>query len=287
MRIHDEYDLDEFLDESENEPSLLYQLRHVLLVLVLLGGFVWLSWHAYNLGTSAQNTGSVPVISAEDKPYRVKPADPGGMDIPNRDKTIYEVLQQKKDSAPLIPEDVRAPKKILPLPETTDTVTVPADTKSKDFAEARKNILNEQVANQAKPVESIVKAPVEKPKPAPVKKVEPAQKTVAAPAKTEKTETATRATPKQETVTVSTSGNYLLQLGAFRSNADAEAAWSKVLKSQSDILKGYGHTVEKADVKDKGIFYRLQVVSFPDKDKADALCAKLKARKQGCYAVKR
>ena len=33
--------------------------------------------------------GEVPVIKRSDSPVKVKPAEPGGMDVPNRDKSVY------------------------------------------------------------------------------------------------------------------------------------------------------------------------------------------------------
>ncbi|HEU0071995.1 MAG TPA: hypothetical protein VFS04_11930, partial [Alphaproteobacteria bacterium] len=63
-----------------------------LVVLLALGGFIGIVWHAYNQGKSGGADGVVPVLKAEDGPTRVRPDQPGGMDVPNQDKLIYDRL---------------------------------------------------------------------------------------------------------------------------------------------------------------------------------------------------
>ena len=79
------------------------------------------------------------------------------------------------------------------------------------------------------------------------------------------------------------SGGVGVQIGAFSSNAAAEAAWSK-LSSAHEALKGLSHRVVegKADI---GTVYRLQAVSG-DLASANALCSGLQAAGLKCQ-VKR
>lgn len=78
-------------------------------------------------------------------------------------------------------------------------------------------------------------------------------------------------------------GGVAVQVGAFSSNATAEAAWSK-LSSAHEALKGLSHRVVegKADI---GTVYRLQALAS-DGAAADALCGKLQAGGLKCQ-VKR
>lgn len=78
-------------------------------------------------------------------------------------------------------------------------------------------------------------------------------------------------------------GGVGVQVGAFGSNASAEAAWSK-LAGQHEVLKAMAHrAVEgKADI---GTVYRLQAIT-PDMGAATALCNKLQAEGLKCQ-VKR
>ena len=49
-------------------------------------------WFAYNKGAESGDSKSVPLISADTEPFRIKPTDPGGMDVPFRDMLVYEDL---------------------------------------------------------------------------------------------------------------------------------------------------------------------------------------------------
>ncbi|OYX62143.1 MAG: hypothetical protein B7Y89_10575 [Novosphingobium sp. 32-60-15] len=80
-----------------------------------------------------------------------------------------------------------------------------------------------------------------------------------------------------------TSGGVGVQIGAFSSNASAEAAWSK-LSGNHEALKGFQHRVVegKADI---GTVYRLQALAG-DVSAANALCQRLQAGGLKCQ-VKR
>lgn len=78
-------------------------------------------------------------------------------------------------------------------------------------------------------------------------------------------------------------GGVGVQVGAFGSQASAEAGWSR-LAGQSDALKGVSHRVVEGSA-DIGKVYRLQAVAG-DEAAANALCAKLKAAGIGCQVKK-
>ncbi len=73
------------------------------------------------------------------------------------------------------------------------------------------------------------------------------------------------------------SGAYALQIGAYKSQADADAAWKTYKAKHAALLSGYGPDVQKADLGDKGTWYRLRIAGFADKDVATSLCDRLKA----------
>jgi len=78
-------------------------------------------------------------------------------------------------------------------------------------------------------------------------------------------------------------GGVAVQVGAFGSQATAEAGWSRLV-SQNALLKGVNHRVVEGNA-DIGKVYRLQAVAG-DGAAADALCAKLKAAGVGCQVKK-
>lgn len=77
----------------------------------------------------------------------------------------------------------------------------------------------------------------------------------------------------------------MLQIGAYKSQADADAAW-KTFKSKHPMAGGYSEDVRKADLGDKGIWYRLRMGSFADKSAAASFCEKLKADGGSCLVAK-
>jgi cell division protein FtsN len=63
----------------------------------------------YLSGEPTAVEGPVPIVTAEAEPYKVRPDDPGGLEVPDRDKLIYETLTASE------PEE--APEQLLPPPE--------------------------------------------------------------------------------------------------------------------------------------------------------------------------
>ena len=79
-----------------------------VIVLAAFGGAIW---YAYTMGKSAMVSSEVPLITARTDPIRTEPDDPGGMQVPFRDKLVYEQLLS--DAPPPSPKDAT----LLPRPE--------------------------------------------------------------------------------------------------------------------------------------------------------------------------
>lgn len=78
-------------------------------------------------------------------------------------------------------------------------------------------------------------------------------------------------------------GGVGVQVGAFGSQASAEAGWSRLV-GQNALLKGINHRVVEGNA-DIGKVYRLQAIAG-DESAANALCTKLKAAGVGCQVKK-
>lgn len=76
------------------------------------------------------------------------------------------------------------------------------------------------------------------------------------------------------------SGGVGVQVGAFSSQASAEAGWSKLVAQANGALSGVSHRVV-AGTADNGTIYRLQAVQ-PDRASAAGLCGRLKAAGISC-----
>ena len=73
-----------------------------------------------------------------------------------------------------------------------------------------------------------------------------------------------------------------VQLGAWRSEAEARAGWNRALDASGGALDGYTPRIVVADVPGKGRYYRLRTVAS---DPA-GLCASLRAAGQDCLRVR-
>jgi hypothetical protein len=56
-----------------------------------------------------------PVIKADDRPIKVHPEQPGGLEVPNRDRLIYRRLQGEADK-PMVERLLPGPEQPLPVP---------------------------------------------------------------------------------------------------------------------------------------------------------------------------
>lgn len=81
-------------------------------------------------------------------------------------------------------------------------------------------------------------------------------------------------------------GDYRIQLGAFKTKEDAIRAFATIKRKNPDLIEGTESHVEKADLGEKGIFFRLQAGYFSNQQEARKVCAELRERKQGCFIVK-
>jgi cell division septation protein DedD len=84
----------------------------------------------------------------------------------------------------------------------------------------------------------------------------------------------------------STIGGYRLQLGAFRSREAARQEWDKIRKVNGDLLGDLAAVWPRADLGDRGVYYRVQTTTIADAATAERLCGELKRRKVACIVVR-
>jgi cell division septation protein DedD len=283
-------------EEEDIEGSRLPLLIVLaLLVLAMFGGVVWL---AYTQGV-ARGRGETPVLTAAGGPERVAPQQAGGNNVPYQGFKIYEQPAPPDDSADAAPaaapaQVAAAPKptaatppaaKIAPAPAATlpSTKTTPAPAPAKSVA---------ALIQQANSV------------PEPVKPAPPAAKANSAPPAMKPAMTspgtatgaprplvasAAKAPPAPAPVAAAkpvSTGGFVLQIGAYKSQADAEGAWKTYKAKHAALLSGYSDDVQQADLGEKGTWYRLRIGGLSDKEVATALCDRLKADGGACILGK-
>ena len=80
---------------------------------------------------------------------------------------------------------------------------------------------------------------------------------------------------------------WVVQVSSTRSQADAGAVWTTLKTKFPDLVSGRYADVKRADLNDKGIYYRTRIAGLADKTAADSLCNSFKAAGQACFVTKR
>jgi cell division protein FtsN len=276
-------------EEEDVEGSRLPLLIVLaLLVLAMFAGFVWL---AYSEGV-VRGRSEIPVVTAEAGPARVAPANPGGAAAPYKGFKIYEQpAPPDEDTAQDVSPRTPAEAKAAPAPAASKPTAIAAAPVPKPAPVAK---------TQAPPTKVAEAAPAPKPTPAAKTPFAPApapKAAAAAPAQPSAPLAPATAAPKQLAANAppapapvaqapAASGAYVLQIGAYKSQAEADGAWNAYKTKHAALLAGYSPNVAQADLGDKGTWYRLRIAGFSSKDVASALCDRLKADGGGCFLGK-
>jgi cell division protein FtsN len=285
----DEYPDDDFY-EGEDEPR--FSRRRWIgatLALLIVFGFGIGIWYAYDQGVKKGVQLAPPIISADKAPVKVAPEDPGGMEVPNQDKQVFNVLnsgegEEKVEKLMAPPEAAIREEK----PELSEAEKAADENKldqlvekATEDGEAAADKVTETAEKAADAVSDTTEKAVEAAKEtaaAAEEKVAETSETVKESAK----ETVTAALPPAKE-TATPGGNSWVQVGSFGSVDAAEKQWSNLTGKHGSLLSGVGYRVQDVQVNGK-TYYRLQLGSF-GRDAASKLCNDLKAAKQDCLVV--
>ena len=244
----------------------------VVLGLVIVGGGLGgAGYWFYNQGQPSQEEGKLPILLPDPLPIKLRPDDPGGMEVPHRDTTIYEQLDdtQPADQVVLqeLPDMPKAPD-IMPSPDSAAETGLIEQTPEAEVAGAPPG-----EAATSKPAEVV--AP-----PAP----SDAEKAIAA-ANT-KEQASSSATQVMAGTGNMSEQDFRIQLASVRDASGAEAEWKRLSSKNNDLLGNLQMFVKRTDLGDKGVFYRLQAGPLSDAAAAETLCGNLKQRNVGCLIVR-
>jgi cell division protein FtsN len=265
VRIFDALEEDE--DPEGSRLPLLIVLA--LLVLVMFGGVVWL---AYSYGV-VHGRSEPRVLAAQPGPARVAPANPGGTKTPYKGFKIYEQPAPSDEEADTVPPQPAATQQVAlqkpagAAPQKPSSLAIAAP-KAAAPKMAMPKVAAPQVAAMAAPQAAKPVAPP------PAHASAPPARLGAPAAQPEAPKTAAAAAAQ---------GAYILQIGAYKSEADAGQAWKTYKARHAALLAGYGPNIQRADLGAKGVWYRLRIAGFASKDAAIAVCGRLKADGGSCF----
>lgn len=82
-------------------------------------------------------------------------------------------------------------------------------------------------------------------------------------------------------------GDFAVQVGSHRQEENAQAGWEKLKQKDPELFTGLTLAVQKADLGDQGVYFRMQTGPFPNKATADDFCFSLKAKNIDCLVIRR
>ncbi|HLZ78162.1 MAG TPA: SPOR domain-containing protein [Sphingomonas sp.] len=251
-------------DEGVSAARLIAGLVVALVALgLVIGGVYWLKQRAGGPGTAA---GDPTLIAAQPGAYKVKPTEPGGMDVKGQGDSSYATSEGADPNAKIdlsaVPEaPIGKDGKPVAAAPTPAPAAQPAPAKPTPVVKATPAPAPAPVVAKPTPVAA---------KPAPVA-VKPAPAKVEAP-KAEQS--------KPEASTAPASGGTQVQLGAFSSEAKANEAW-KSLSGRFGYLAALSKSVVPVTSNGKTI-YRLRASAG---GQAASICSKLKVAGEACVVI--
>lgn len=78
---------------------------------------------------------------------------------------------------------------------------------------------------------------------------------------------------------------YGVQLGAFREAGLASRAWAEIAGEAAPVIGGSSYAIQKTDLGERGIFYRLRAGGYEHIGDAKSVCRALEVRKIACFVV--
>ena len=283
--------------------SLLTRLLPVLIVVVALGGFVGLVGYYY---MAAGPNGVPPLIKADQQPFKVKPENPGGMNVPDQDKEIYDRMGRVDQSSVPPPNTERLlPPPETPLPRPVASVPPPAPPAAASPAVPGAPAANPPAVNPnvggpvlgvpAQPrAKTLSTAPpggtaAEPPQPPPravatLETKPPAAPTRQAPAPATK---AAAVAPPHATAPQKSGGPILRVASAsVRTEAEAKREWERQRRLYPEALSAITPSYASIDLREKGVYWRIYVGPAEPGSEARARCEALKKKKVDCFVAR-
>ena len=87
--------------------------------------------------------------------------------------------------------------------------------------------------------------------------------------------------------TFASGGRYVAQLAALQSEAGVEAAWRRYASRAPDLFARARMDVERADLGQRGVYYRIRAGYFADRDNAARFCERIRQMGQDCIVAAR
>ena len=257
---------EEYHPDSMDMGAPWWRSMRILAVIVSFGFFAFIIWFSYQQGYQEGSESTPPLITTDVNPTKVRPDKPGGMEIPDQDKLVYNRVDPSAQE-PTVERLLPPPEKPLPRGQSGQELPEPSFPKTGKFSDIPVPVIPKQLPPQ---FESDQAAP-----PPPVPQAQKPRQLVPVPP-----------AASQQQVVAPATGGYRVQIGAFRSEDAARTAWTRVQAQHKDLLATMTPSFQRADLGPKGIFFRLHAGPLANESDAKNICAELAKRKTGCLVIR-
>jgi hypothetical protein len=243
--------------------------KRLALIAAGIGGALVVLVGAWSM-TGHRRSG-VPVVEADSRPLRVKPENPGGLQVAGSDEAIMS--GKSDDTAALAPPPEAPAPQALKAQEAQAAAAAAAAAAVRASAAAAPPAAQPVSLSPAAPAPSSTAAlvtPLPDTKPLPPKAA-PVPKAAPAPA----------ASAPATAPAAPTARGAQVQLAALMSEQAAMTEWQRLEKKMPDMLGGRKPAVMKIE-RDGKTFWRLRTGGFADAAEATSFCARVKAKGASC-----
>ncbi len=262
-----EDDYDEYYDDEEGVSGFVV----LVVALVVLVVFFAVVWFAYQRGI--QDGTAMPVVAANPEPARTEQAvsfdDENGT---NRE--VYDTLEGNSPTRVVVDASSEAdPLAGFDQTRSASNSIIEADNPTNEAAE--------DVSEEGTPAQTAAQN-----EPAPREAAVPIIQTpVSQPATT--AEEPVNEEPQSSNDPIATTlapivGTHVVQVGALRSEAEALSKFESIQAKMGSLLDGKSPDIQRADLGERGVFYRLRIAPFGSKSEAADYCTQLKQNGQDC-----
>jgi hypothetical protein len=320
----DEVDLDNIENESEGKFMRWMSLMVLVMAVAGFFALAWYAYNSGTSSTTtATDENSVELVRADTNPTKEIPQEPGGQQFPHQDKTVFNSIsggEEKPAVEQILPPSEEPVNRADNRGSSSETqvwmndklyekahpdVTAGSSAFAKNATEEKPADVQNTAVEEKTPVpvvpfdpkgaameQAVPEKPVVETPTQPVKQVEetpvkPVKKAEETPVR--KVETVAQKKPEEEkevkTVNSLSAKEAKVQLGAYKSQEEAEKNWKSIGTKYASLVSDKQHRIFRVDLGSKGIFYRLQVGSFESAGAAQAFCRSLTAKGQGCFLV--
>jgi hypothetical protein len=263
---------------GEESPSLLHRVNKrrstivtLMVTVAALSSFGGTVYWAHKQDIERGGPGlPLPMIKAAEGPAKIKPDDPKGQQVPDQDIDAY----RRVDPNAVPPSTER----LMPPPVTPQ---MPPSTPSQPSTPAEAPSTPSATAGAPAPAPTT---------PAPTSTA-PVPPVAAAPAPdaTSPKISDTGGGPSIASIVdglngPAAGGGYRIQVASERSEDTARSTWARLQKANSDVLGNLRMQPARADLGERGTWYRVQAGPLEEKQ-AKETCARLKTRNVGCVML--